>query len=101
MPVILPLDCFWILRANGSPKELQGFVKTWRTGQRSKRVISCIFFFHRHSLPPYSKKAKPHFGAALVRSAHDCETRLMSNNVDSVVNFFGTTLRCGFNISLL
>ena len=54
--------------------------------QRSKRAISCVFsteihFFHaiRHvyrSVWP-AREAKPRFDAALVRSAHDCETRFL------------------------
>ena len=44
------LDCFWIQRGDGSPQELQGFAKTWRTKygavQRGKRAISCGIFSH-------------------------------------------------------
>ena len=44
---------------------------------------ACVF--HQHSLLPYyppclqervAREAKPRFGVALVRCAHDCETRL-------------------------
>ena len=49
-------DGFWMQRGDGSPEELQGFAKTWRTKysavQRSKHfhnVISCVVF-HQHSI---------------------------------------------------
>ena len=71
------------------PKNLQGFAKTWHTKystvQHRKHAISCIFpptftssilsaMFTGACGPP--EKLNPHFGATLVRSAHDCETRL-------------------------
>ena len=31
-----------------------------------------------------AREAKPRFGATLVRSAHDCETRLYSDNIDGL-----------------
>ena len=53
------LDCFWIQRGDGSPEELQGFVKTWHpkysTVQWNKHVQNAIsyVFPHLHSLLPY------------------------------------------------
>ena len=56
--------------------------------QRSQRSISCVFFpgihfFHTiryvyRSVWP-TREAKPRFGAALVCSAHDCETCLLED----------------------
>ena len=71
------------------PKNLEGFVKTWHVKysaeQHSKCAISCGFFptyIHFHTIPHVyrdvwpTREAKPHFGARLVHSVHDCETGL-------------------------
>ena len=65
-------------------KNLEGFVKTWHmkysAEQHSKCAISCFFFLctiphvYRDVWP--TREAKPHFGARLVHSVHDCETGL-------------------------
>ena len=78
-------------RSDGSREELEGLAITWRTKYKFSAAnmpffflffFTDIYFFHtlRHvyrSVWPV-REAKPRFGVALVRSAHDYGARLLS-----------------------
>ena len=75
-------------RSDGSREELEGFAITWRTKYKFSAANMPFFFFFSTDIYSFHtirhvyrsvwpvREAKPRFGAALVRSAHACETRL-------------------------
>ena len=88
------MDCFWIQRGDGSPEELQEYgvqnIAQYGAAQVPFPAFfsTDIHFFHtlRHvymSVCP-AREAKPRFGAALERSAHDCETEEWNELEDQV-----------------